>query len=295
MNALRGSPLSFGGPFAGAYAPPEDVQPMVPVSMGRPVQLPPAPAPRSPSPAAQAPAPARVPSGGPGIDFSAYEARYGLPSGYLARTAQIESGGNPNARNPKSSAGGLFQFIDSTARQYGLADKFDPYQATDAAARLAVDNAAQLRRVLGREPTPGELYLAHQQGGGGASKLLANPGRRAADVVGADAVRLNGGSMDMTAGEFAAKWISKLDGMDHDPAVTLTFGDRGRPPARRGSFATLAGLLAGGGETAATEPPRPEFARHRVAAPERRDRRAATRNALAGVGAAFDTYRRARA
>lgn len=144
--------------------------------------------------------------------FTAYEARYGLPEGYLERTAQIESGGNPNAKNPNSSAGGLFQFIDSTAQQYGLQNKFDPAQATDAAARLAADNAMHLRRVLGREPTAAELYLAHQQGAGGAAKLLANPNARAVDVVGADAVRLNGGDANMTAGQFASKWTGKFGG-----------------------------------------------------------------------------------
>lgn len=143
--------------------------------------------------------------------FGAYETQYGLPSGFLSRTAQIESAFNPMARNPNSSAGGLFQFIDSTAQQYGLEDRFDPAQATDAAARLARDNAAMLRRTLGREPTAAELYLAHQQGGGGASKLLANPNARAVDVVGVDAVRLNGGDENMTAGQFASKWLDKFD------------------------------------------------------------------------------------
>jgi hypothetical protein len=142
--------------------------------------------------------------------FTLTEERYGLPAGYLARTAQIESGGDPNARNPNSSAGGLFQFIDSTARQYGI-DKFDPAQATDGAARLAADSAQHLRGVLGREPTAGELYLAHQQGAGGAAKLLSNPQARAADLVGADAVRLNGGDpATMSAADFAGKWLGKF-------------------------------------------------------------------------------------
>jgi len=144
--------------------------------------------------------------------YTRYEAKYGLPEGYLARTAQIESGGDPNAKNPNSSAGGLFQFVDGTAAQYGLENKFDPAQATDAAARLAADNKAYLTRVLGREPTAAELYLAHQQGAGGAAKLLANPNARAVDVVGADAVRLNGGDANMTAGQFASKWTGKFGG-----------------------------------------------------------------------------------
>ncbi len=142
--------------------------------------------------------------------MAAREQQYGLPSGYLGRTAQIESGGNPNAQNPNSSAGGAFQFIDSTAKQYGLTNKFDPNASADAAARLAADNKRQLTAALGREPTAGELYLAHQQGGGGASKLLANPNARAVDVVGVDAVRLNGGSLNETSGQFASRWVGKF-------------------------------------------------------------------------------------
>ena len=52
--------------------------------------------------------------------FASTEQSYGLPTGFLGRVAQIESSMNPRAQNPRSSAGGLFQFIDSTARQYGL-------------------------------------------------------------------------------------------------------------------------------------------------------------------------------
>lgn len=176
--------------------------------------------------------------------FQAAEQQYRLPAGYLAQTAQIESGGNPAAANPNSSARGLFQFIDSTARQYGV-DPMDPASSTDGAARLAADNAATLRQALGREPTPGELYLAHQQGGGGAAKLLANPNARAVDVVGADAVRLNGGDPNMTAGQFASKWTSKLDGAGM-PAPGLLRNDTPQRPEqdpRLAAAAQLYGLL----------------------------------------------------
>lgn len=135
--------------------------------------------------------------------------RYGVDPAALMRIAMIESSGNPNAKNPNSSAGGLFQFIDSTAAQYGLTDRFDPVQAADAGARLARDNAAHLRKVLGREPTAGELYLAHQQGAGGAAKLLGNPDDDAVATVGAEAVRLNGGQTGMTNRQFAAIWLRK--------------------------------------------------------------------------------------
>lgn len=148
--------------------------------------------------------------------FVQAEAQYGLPPNYLAQTANIESRFNPNAKNPNSSASGLFQFTKGTAKDYGLANPFDADASIDAAARLAADNARTLTRTLGRAPTAGELYLAHQQGGGGAAKLLANPDARAVDVVGADAVRLNGGSMNMTAGEFAKRWTSKLAANEAD-------------------------------------------------------------------------------
>jgi len=144
-----------------------------------------------------------------GIDFGAYEQQYGLPTGYLERMAMIESSGNPNARAKSSTAEGLFQFIDSTAAQYGLTNKFDPVASTDAAARLAVDNANSLRRALGREPQAWELYLAHQQGAGGAARLLANPSGKAVDAVGKAAVVNNGGHEGMTSGEFMRIWSNK--------------------------------------------------------------------------------------
>lgn len=138
--------------------------------------------------------------------------KHGVDPAALMRIAEIESSLNPNAKNPKSSAGGLFQFIDSTAAQYGLANRFDPHQAADAGARLMKDNAAYLRAKLGREPSAGELYLAHQQGADGAVKLLANPNASAAGIVGNDAIRLNGGHAGMTAGEFAGLWTRKAGG-----------------------------------------------------------------------------------
>jgi len=144
--------------------------------------------------------------------FTQLEGQYGLPAGYLARTAQIESNNNPNAKNPRSSAGGLFQFIDSTAQQMGLRNKFDPVESAHAAARLGAQNMAYLRRQLGRDVDGGELYLAHQQGAGGATKLLTNPDADAMASLGVDHVRLNGGRPGMRNAEMAQLWLSKFGG-----------------------------------------------------------------------------------
>lgn len=152
---------------------------------------------------------------------------------YLKRLAEVESNNDPNAQNPRSSAKGLFQFIDSTAAQYGLTNPFDPAAARDAANRLTDDNAAALQKALGREPTFGEMYLAHQQGAAGAAKILLNPDARAVDVVGRDQVLLNGGTEDMTAGQFAQLWTSKFEEIDDyspmndwdEGAVTISAAD----------------------------------------------------------------------
>ncbi|MET3590388.1 hypothetical protein ABID23_001496 [Bartonella silvatica] len=155
-------------------------------------------------------------------------ARYGLPESYLYRVAQVESGGNPNARNPRSSAGGLYQFINSTAKQYGLQDRFDPMQAADAMGRLTRDNRNYLSRVLGRAPTDAELYLAHQQGAGGAARLLQNPHANAAQMVGRNAVGLNGGNSAMRASDFANR-VFQMYGVQPyraSPLAQRSFGNR---------------------------------------------------------------------
>lgn len=199
-----------------------------------------------------------------GIDFGQIETDAGLPSGFLERTAQIESSGNPAAKNPSSSAGGLFQQIDSNAKQYGVTNRFDPMQSTNGAVRFAQDNQKTLRKTLGRDPTAAELYLAHQQGGGGASALLGNSSENVVSVLtrvykgnekqARNVVRLNGGREDMTAGEFANIWINKFNSGKGSPTstpeVTVTpLADRG--PEVQAS-APVASMAPAGGTVGAT-------------------------------------------
>ena len=146
-----------------------------------------------------------------GVVIEAAANKYGVPPAIMKAIAQIESSGNPNAKNPNSSAGGLFQFIDSTAKNYGLTNKYDPVQAADAGARLAKDNINYLSKKLGRDLTPGEIYMAHQQGVGGAYKILSNPNANAIELLGEEQVKLNGGNASMTAAEFANLWSNKIN------------------------------------------------------------------------------------
>lgn len=61
-----------------------------------------------------------------------------------------ESSFNPNAKNPKSSAAGLFQFLDSTRKNYGgnKVDWSDPYQQTMAGIKYVKDRYGTPEKAL---------------------------------------------------------------------------------------------------------------------------------------------------
>src|SRR5262245_25440559 len=140
---------------------------------------------------------------------------------YLLATAQIESGLNPEIKAKASSATGLFQFIEQTwlmtMKQSGAelgygryADAIektasgrhvvkdpalrteilnlrkDPTANASMAGALTRANAARLRAKIGRDPTEGELYIAHFLGAGGAARLInaaaTNPHVKAANL-----------------------------------------------------------------------------------------------------------------
>jgi len=126
---------------------------------------------------------------------------------YLLTTAQIESGFNPHAAASTSSAGGLYQFIDQTwlgmlkdagpslgygryadaitqtsaghfevadpaMRQEIMALRKDPTANAAMAGAFTQQNAGKLASQLGRNPSDGELYIAHFLGPAGAGKLI---------------------------------------------------------------------------------------------------------------------------
>jgi hypothetical protein len=76
-------------------------------------------------------------SGGAHYQPASYEAG-GVPPDLLARIAGVESGGNTNAVSPTGAAG-MFQFTRGTARQYGVANPFDPWQSAAGAAKYLTD------------------------------------------------------------------------------------------------------------------------------------------------------------
>jgi hypothetical protein len=78
--------------------------------------------------------------------------------------------------------------------------------------RLTADNYRILSNGLGRSPTQAELYLAHQQGAGGALKLLHNPDTSAGSLLSPHAISQNGGNPNAPASTFVDKWASRWQG-----------------------------------------------------------------------------------
>ena len=134
----------------------------------------------------------------------------GLSPAGMAKVVQIESGGNPNARNGNHV--GLVQAGPDYWRRFGNGSPLDPFASISALGKSSASDAAYLRNQIGRQPSDAELYLAHQQGAGGAAKLLMYPNARAGDLVGDAAIRGNMGNPNGTAAEYVARWSAKFGG-----------------------------------------------------------------------------------
>lgn len=153
----------------------------------------------------------------------------------LDRIASVESGGNPNARNPRSSATGAHQFIDSTwlsmmekyrpdlttglGREQILAMRSDPALSGEMAGNYSNENKGLLGNA-GVPVTDGTAYLAHFAGPQGAIKVLqANPQAMAGDILGPAVVKANPFLANMTAGDLAAWADKKMGGAPAAPAM----------------------------------------------------------------------------
>ncbi|AWC25593.1 hypothetical protein CO731_05092 [Aminobacter sp. MSH1] len=157
----------------------------------------------------------------------------------------VESGGNPSARNPNSTAAGLGQFIDSTwlatVRAHRpdiaagksaaeiIALKTNGPLAKEMTAALTRDNAEYLTN-RGVAITPGNLYLAHFLGSAGAVQVLkADPNAPIGSIVGQDVVRANSFLAGKSAADTRAWSDKKMGGASGEVApqyADLSFEDR---------------------------------------------------------------------
>ncbi|WP_378217596.1 tape measure protein [Acinetobacter pittii] len=67
--------------------------------------------------------------------FASIESKYNLPAGTLSALHMIESRGNAKAYNKSTGATGGFQFLEGTAKQYGVKDRTDLAQSAEGAGK----------------------------------------------------------------------------------------------------------------------------------------------------------------
>ncbi|WP_298262199.1 peptidoglycan DD-metalloendopeptidase family protein [uncultured Litoreibacter sp.] len=120
---------------------------------------------------------------------------------------RVESAGNARAKNSRSSATGLGQFISSTwirmmktyrpdlastmSREELLKLRFDPTLSREMVTNLAREGEAYLR-ARGHAITAGRLYLCHFLGAQGAHVALSAPDQASIlDVMGAGVIKAN--------------------------------------------------------------------------------------------------------
>ena len=147
----------------------------------------------------------------------------------VARILRNESGGNPDAVNPRSSAAGAGQFINSTWLSMIKSQRPDLAAGKTDAELLALRNNPELSAAMtrayadqntnslqtaGNQPTPGNIYLAHFVGPAGANAILrADPNAPVAGILGPQVIQANPFLSNMTAGQMRQWADSKMNGV----------------------------------------------------------------------------------
>lgn len=168
--------------------------------------------------------------------------------GLLDSIIAAESGGNATARNPRSSAYGLGQFIESTwldtlskhrpdlitgkSKQEILDLRSDPALSREMTAALARDNAGLLAGA-GLPTSPASVYLAHFAGPQGAINVLkANPETPVVNILDAAAVKANPFLASMSASDLQAWAARKMGGQRESPAAVSAPSAPVQPPTQ---------------------------------------------------------------
>lgn len=159
---------------------------------------------------------------------------------FVDRIVQVESSGDPSAKNPRSTATGLGQFTaDTWIEQLRLARpdlamgqppeallalRLDPQVSRDVTRQYATQNATILQQA-GFAPTPGNIYLAHFLGPEGAKRVLsARDETPITSLVSTDAAKANKEvfSSAPTAGALKEWAIGKMGGRSDAITVRAT-------------------------------------------------------------------------
>ena len=142
----------------------------------------------------------------------------GIPPSVALTIAHIETGGrfSHTAKNPTSSAYGLFQVLDKTWKNLGGGDRNNIDEQIRIGFKHMKQAESHIKKQIGRDLQPHEHYLGHLLGPGGAVAVLkADPNANLIDVVrgydakNANAIVKNNGMEGMTVGQAIDKWRNK--------------------------------------------------------------------------------------
>lgn len=146
----------------------------------------------------------------------------GIPPNVALTIAHIETGGtfSHTAKNPTSTAHGLFQVLDKSWKNLGGGDRAN----IDEQIRIGFKHMKQaenhIKKSIGRELQPHEHYLGHLLGPSGAAAVLkADPNAKLIDVVrkydpkNANDIVKNNAMSGMTVGQAIGKWRNKWNSL----------------------------------------------------------------------------------
>jgi hypothetical protein len=149
----------------------------------------------------------------------------GAGGDYTAYRRTLESGGNPNAKNPNSSATGIDQFtagtwmgvVESSKPQWAqglsrdeiLKMRRDPVKSGEMATELDRQNAAALAKA-GQPATNENLYAAHHFGAAAGVKFAQASGDTpVSQILSSDAIKANPYLRGMTKQELLQNWNAR--------------------------------------------------------------------------------------
>jgi methyl-accepting chemotaxis protein len=155
-------------------------------------------------------------------------------SSFIDQLTRAESGGNPNARNPLSSATGAHQFTSGTwlsvARRFGgsriaglsdeqiLALRTDPVFSRQMAEAHAQFDLAPALQSAGVSPSNLALYAGWHFGAQGGASVMQAPSNTPMDqILSADAIKSNPYLRNLTAGQWRERFAGQFTGGEDQP------------------------------------------------------------------------------
>jgi hypothetical protein len=178
------------------------------------------------------------------------------------RIARAESGLKVNATPGTSSAGGLFQVVDKTWKEFGgkPGKKFDPDENIRVGTDIIAKNAQTLKAFLNRDPRPAEIYAAHYFGPTGAKSFLsAEPGTPMESLFPASVIKANPNLKGKTSDQVMASLEKKMGGKPAAPTVSRETSAPAATPSRA-LPPSLPPMAAAGTATVAAAPMKEQVA-----------------------------------